>query len=273
MFIHAESVPGKTPIYDDDISLFVRLGTDYKNNYYEYEIPLKVTPAGYYDGTIDEEAPDRYIVWPEDNDLDLEFELLQLVKQSRNDLMRAGNPNVSLTRLYTLMDGERKVSVMGNPNLSNVQTIMIGVRNPKKVSDTDSDDGLLKCAEVWVNELRLTNFDEKGGWAANARITAKLADFGSVTFAGATSKPGFGAINQKVSERQKEEINRIDISSNLELGKFFPEKLNVRIPLYIGYSQNVKNPEYNPLDPDIPFKVALSDPTLSQEYKDKLIEY
>ncbi len=270
MFIHAEEVSGGSTLEDGDISVFVRMGTDYKNNYYEYEIPLTVTPAGYYDGTLDEEAPDRYIVWPEENDLNLEFELLQLVKQDRNDLIRAGDPNVSLTRLYTKYDGDRKVSVMGNPNLSNVQTIMIGVRNPKKVSQTDNDDGLEKCAEVWVNELRLTNFDEKGGWAANARITAKLADFGSVTVAGATSKPGFGAINQKVSERQKEEINRVDMSSNLELGKFFPEKLNVRIPMYVGYSQNVSNPEYNPLDPDIPFKVALSDPTLTEEYKDSI---
>lgn len=270
MFIHAESLPGEEELQDGDISLFVRLGTDYKNNYYEYEIPLSVTPDGFYDGTLDEEAPDRYLVWPEANDLNLPFEDLQEVKQNRNDLMRAGNPNISLTKLYTLMDGDRKVSIMGNPNLSNVQTIMVGIRNPKKATATDDDDGQPKCAEVWVNELRLTNFDEKGGWAANARITAKLADFGSVTVAGSTSKPGFGAINQKVSERQKEEINRVDVSSNLELGKFFPEKLNVRIPLYIGYSQNVSNPEYNPLDPDIPFKVALEDPNLSQEYKDSL---
>lgn len=270
MFIHAESVPGNTPIEDGDITLFVRLGTDYKNNYYEYEIPLSVTPAGFYDGTLDEQAADRYLVWPDANDLNLEFELLQLVKQNRNDKIRSGDPSVSITRIYSMQDGDRKVSVIGNPNLSNVQTIMVGVRNPKKVSLTDNDDGQPKCAEVWVNELRLTNFDEKGGWAANARITAKLADFGSVTMAGSTSKPGFGAINQKVSERQKEEINRYDISSNFELGKFFPEKLNVRIPMYIGYSENVSNPEYNPLDPDIPFKVSLADPSLTEEYKDSM---
>lgn len=270
MFIHAESVPGEQAIQDNDISVFVRLGTDYKNNYYEYEIPIKVTPPGRYDGSADEEAPDRYIVWPLENDLNLEFDLLQQVKQSRNDKIRYGDPNVSITRLYSMVDGENKISVMGNPNLSNVQTIMIGVRNPKKISANSTDDGQPKCVEVWVNELRLTNFDEKGGWAANARITAKLADFGSVTLAGSTSKPGFGAINQKVGERQKEEINRYDISSNFELGKFFPEKLNVRIPMYIGYSENVKNPEYNPLDPDIPFKVSLADPNLTKEYKDSI---
>ncbi|HNQ67082.1 MAG TPA: cell surface protein SprA [Bacteroidales bacterium] len=270
MFVHAESVPGEETVYDGDVSLFIRLGTDYKNNYYEYEIPLKITPPGNYDGDSDEEAPDRYIVWPEENNLDLDFELLQLVKQDRNDKMRAGDVNISLTRLYTMMDGDRKVSVMGNPNLSNVQTIMIGVRNPKKVSINDFDDGKPKCVEVWVNELRLTDFDEKGGWAANTRITTKLADFGSITVAGSTSKPGFGALNQKVGERQKSEINRYDISANFELGKFFPEKWNVKVPMYVSCSENVENPEYNPLDPDIPLKVSLSDPTLTEEYKDSI---
>ncbi len=270
MFIHAEAVPGEPPLYDDDLHLFIRLGTDYRNNYYEYQIPLKITPPGNYDGEDDLHAPDRYIVWPEENELDLEFFLLQEVKQIRNDEMRKANSTVSLNRLYSIMDGNNKVSVMGNPNLSNVRTIMIGIRNPKKQSVHDDDDGLCKSGEIWVNELRLTDFDNKGGWAANARVTAKLADLGSVTLAGSTSKPGFGAINQKVSERQIEEINRYDLSSNLELGKFFPERYNVRIPMYVGYSENVRNPEYNPLDPDIPFRVALSDPNITDAERDSI---
>ncbi len=264
MFIHAESIPTEASIYDDDLSVFIRLGSDYKNNYYEYEIPLKVTAPGRYEG-LDDQAPDRYLVWPEENNLNLPFEMLQEVKQMRNDEMRTLGSGVTLTRIFTMMDGNNKVSVMGNPNLANVRTIMIGVRNPKRSGVVTNDDGLPKSGEIWVNEMRLTDFDEKGGWAANARFTAKLADFGSVTVAGQTSKPGFGSIDQKLSERQKEEINRYDVSSNLELGKFFPEKLNIRIPLYMGYSENVKNPEYNPLDPDIPLSVALSDPTKTEE--------
>lgn len=269
MFIHSESLPGEETLNDYDLSVFVRLGSDYKNNYYEYEIPIKVTAPGRYDGK-DEYSADRYIVWPEENDLNLEFELLQKVKQLRNDDLRAGLNGVTLTRVYSMFDGKNKISVMGNPNLADVRTIMIGVRNPKKVSQSSDDDGFPKSGEIWVNELRLTDFDEKGGWAANARITTKLADFGSVTVAGATSKPGFGSISQKVSERQKEEIYRYDISSNLELGKFFPEKYNVRIPMYVGYSENISNPEYNPLDPDIPFSVAMRDPTLSDEEKQEI---
>jgi cell surface protein SprA len=263
MFIHAEAAPGYGDLKDNELNLFIRLGTDYKNNYYEYEIPLKVTPEGRYDGSDDEESPDRYAVWPSENDLDLYLEVLQNVKQTRNDRIREGDQNVSISKLFSMVDGNRKASVMGNPNLANVKTIMIGIRNPK-------NDGEPKSGEIWVNELRLSNFDEKGGWAANARITAKLADLGTLSIAGSTSKPGFGAINQKIGELQKEEINRYDISTNLELGKLFPERFNVRIPLYMSISENVINPEYNPLDPDIPFKVTLNDPNLTKEYKDSV---
>ena len=266
MFAHAEAVPNYPDIKDDDLTLFIRLGTDFKNNYYEYELPLKVTSPGYYDHS----DSDRELVWPIANNLDLNLEKLQDVKQERNDKLRDGNQDVALTRLYTILDNGRKISVMGNPNLANVKTILIGVRNPKKTSSNSSDDGLEKSGEIWVNELRLSEFDEKGGWAANARVTAKLADFGNLALAGSTSKPGFGAINQKLSELQTDDIYRYDLSSNFELGKFFPERLNIRIPLYMSLSENFANPQYNPLDPDVPFNKALSDPKLSKQYKDSM---
>ena len=226
MFVHVESLVDKPEIKDGDVSIFVRLGTDYKNNYYEYEVPLKVTPPGYYSGD-NEESPDRYVVWPEENDINILFEDLTKVKENRNELIRLGNQNVGLTKLYYEMNERGRISVMGNPNLSNVQTIMIGVRNPKQVTLNGADDGQPKSAEVWVNELRLTNFNEKGGWAATARATAKLADFGTVTLSGTTKKPGFGALNSTIKERLTEEIYQYDFSSSFEFGKFFPERFNV----------------------------------------------
>ncbi len=124
---------------------------------------------------------------------------------------------------------------------------MIGVRNP-----VGGKDNLPKSGEIWLNELRLTDFNEKGGWAANGRLTTKLADLGTFTFSGNTSTPGWGSIDTKVQERDKEQTLQYDLSSNLELGKFFPRKLGVSIPVYAGYSESIINPEYNPLDPDIP---------------------
>ena len=269
MFVHVESLVDKPEIKDGDVSIFVRLGTDYKNNYYEYEVPLMVTPPGYYSGD-NEESPDRYIVWPEENDINILFEDLTKVKENRNELIRLGNQNVGLTKLYYEMNERGRISVMGNPNLSNVQTIMIGVRNPKQVTLNGADDGQPKSAEVWVNELRLTNFNEKGGWAATARATAKLADFGTVTLSGTTKKPGFGALNSTIKERLTEEIYQYDFSSSFEFGKFFPERFNVRIPLYVAVSENVSNPEYDPLSPDVLMKNTLKNPDIPKEYKDSI---
>ena len=134
---------------------------------------------------------------------------------------------------------------------------MIGVRNPKKASIDSEDDGLPKCGEIWVNELRLTDFHERGGWAANARLTTRLADFGTVTLAGSMSTIGFGSIEKKVNERQKSNNYQYDISSNLELGKFFSEKHGVKIPMYIGFSEQVSNPQYNPLCDIIMYVISL----------------
>ncbi len=261
LFVHAEEMQGY-PINNNDLFLFVRLGSDYQNNYYEYEIPLKLTPYGTYK---DESEEDRKKVWPEANNIDLLFDDLSEVKQHRNDQIRRGNPNVNFTTIYyENIAGGRRIAVVGNPNLSNIKTVMIGIRNRSKNNNNLPDDGLPKCIEVWVNELRLADFVEKGGWAANLRTTTRLADFGSVNVSGSTSRNGFGSIEKKLNERQKEDIYSYDVSSNLELGKFFPEKAKISIPMFVGYNEMVSTPQYNPLDPDIPLKVSLKDATKSE---------
>jgi cell surface protein SprA len=142
--------------------------------------------------------------------------------------------------------------------MSNVKVIMIGVRNPIKTRSRSADDGQPKYAEVWVNELRLSDFIENGGWAANAHLQARLADLGTVDLVGQASTPGWGSIEKKVNERSKEEVLKYDLSSSIELGKFFPEKAGVRLPVYVGYSETRIRPQYNPLDPDILLTDALN---------------
>jgi len=248
LFVHAE--PLETQILkDEDLRIFVRLGTDYRDNYYEYEIPLKTSIPG---------DNDRYDVWPEENNVEIILNDLIQVKQTRNDEMHKANSAITINSVFSVYDGKIRMSVSGNPNLSNVRTIMIGVRNPSKSNNVISvDDGMPKSGEIWVNELRLSDFKEDGGWAARARLSTRLADFGTVNLAGSMSTPGFGSIEKKVNERSKEEIIEYDLSTNLDLGKFFPEKSKISIPLYAGYSEGFINPEYNPLDPDVPLQVAL----------------
>ena len=238
MFVHAEAGPDGLPLNDNEVTCFIRLGSDFNENYYEYEVPLKVTP--FFTGVPDE-------IWPTENEIDLEFTSLQNVKLARP----AGYP--AFLEFSQMEDG-RRVTVKGNPNLANVITIMIGVRNPLRDNNPfigNADDGLAKCATVWVNELRLTDFDEPGGWAAVARMNATLADFGNVAVAANMSTPGWGGIEQRVLERQRATIRGIDANATLQLGKFFPENFGVQLPLYIGYSETVTTPQFDPLTPDI----------------------
>ncbi len=257
MFAHAEAIAGN-PLEDGELTAFIRLGSDYTGNFYEYEVPLKLTPFAKYDK---ENEADKHVVWPNQNLFDIDLSIFQDVKQARNNAMRSGGSEVELSSVYTITDSRgNRVSVAGNPNLANIRTIMIGVRNP-----IGGNDNLPKSGEIWLNELRLTDFNEKGGWAANGRLTTKLADLGTFTFSGNTSTPGWGSIDTKVQERDQEQALQYDLSSNIELGKFFPAKLGVSIPVYAGYSESVINPEYNPLDPDIPLKVALENADTREE--------
>lgn len=261
MYVHAEALIGEEDLLDDyDICLFVRIGSDFTDNYYEYEIPLIKTPAGLYISNDDDKtAPDRYIVWPTENELNLSLNDLLDVKLQRNLAMADPNSNISFATPYVVFDGKNTIKVVGNPNLSNVKVMMIGVRNPKREYNLyTSDDGSTKSAEIWVNELRLTDFNGSGGYAANARFNANLADFASVTLSGYMHTPGFGGIEKRVNERYTDQTIEYDFTSQVQLGKFFPRDYGVSLPLYVGFSQSTSNPEYNPFDPDIKFQDALS---------------
>ncbi|MCK5820715.1 MAG: cell surface protein SprA [Bacteroidales bacterium] len=270
MHVHAEAF-NENELFDGDLRAFIRIGSDYTQNYYEYEVPLTLTPHLQPPSKYDQDnILDRDLVWPESNAIDIILDVLQQAKQERNDLMRMANSSITLTSSYFFYDGHNRITIKGNPSLSNVKTIMIGVRNPSQNENDMPDDGQSKSGMVWMNELRLTDFNEDGGWAANARFTAVLADFGRISMSGGTSNPGFGSIDRKVQERSKEEVFQYDISSTLQLGRFFPKKAGVNVPVYMGYSETRRNPQYNPLDPDILLQAAL-DNTQSKQERDSIL--
>jgi cell surface protein SprA len=270
MFVHAEESDPTIPLDDNDLSLFIRMGTDYDNNYYEYEVPLKVTPQGTYNTENTSNEADRLIVWPEANNIDLQFSKLTDMKILRNSKLSDPNSGVQIIKPYEQSDGNNTMRVKGNPNIANVRVFMIGIRNSKQSPLTVDDDGLAKCAEIWVNELRMTDFDNEGGWATKARVTTQIADLGNVTLSGDYSTPGFGSIEQKLNDRQQETRRSYDLSTNVELGKFIPEKIGISIPMYYNVSEGVVTPRYNPLDPDLELKDLLENEILSQAERDSI---
>ena len=259
MFVHVESGGDFDDLQDGDLSIFVRLGSDYNGNYYEYEVPMRVSEWG---AVLPED------IWPADNNIDLAFEDLKTLKLARNAAMET-DPTLSLTNKYSVITPEgTTLSVVGAPNISNVRTLIIGVRNSKKRTATDGDDGLDKCAEIWVNELRLSDFDNRGGWAATATASAKLADFANVNNF-MMSTIGFGSIDQTVNERNKFAERSYGVQSNINLDKVLPSELGVKLPMFFSFSENFKSPQFNPLDPDIEFNRALAE-TNSQAERDSL---
>jgi len=265
MFSHAEAVPGNSALKNGDLRLFIRLGSDFTENYYEYEIPLAVTPRGSYNGG---DVNAQNIVWPSSNDLDLNFSKLISAKQVRD--IDINNKTANLTTRFQVGDGNNNIYIIGNPNLGGITTIMIGVRNPKRQAGNNTDDGLPKCGNVWVDELRLSGFNESGGWASLGRVKQDLADLGSVSLSGNYSTPGWGAIDQTMAQRQLSTNFGYDLSSSFELSKFTPAKLGLKIPMYAGISENYIIPEYNPLDPDINLKSVLNDPSIPKSQRDSL---
>jgi len=249
MYVHGEALEGEqSSIKDGDVSVFMRLGSDYTQNYYEYEVPLKLTEAGTYSsGGLT--SADRYKVWPEENNFAIDLKKLVAIKQDRDELV-AKKKGFESYQVFSIADGKNKVSIKGNPSIGSVKTIMIGIRNKKRSSTNLNDDGQKKSLIVWLDELRLSDFNEKGGWAASASTQINMADFAVVSLDGKLVMPGFGGVDERIFERSQNEVSLLNATSSIALNKFFPEKLGLQLPFYAGWSQMTSTPLYDPLSTD-----------------------
>ena len=249
MYIHAENNI-KTPnsIKDQDLNAVIRIGTDFVSNYYEIRIPLYLTPLT--SNSLDPNT-DAYndLLWKAINNLNVDLTVLPKLKQQRNLL---GPPTTIFSRLQS---NGQTYSILGDPNLGEIKGILIAVQNANNPN---------ACGEIWVNELRLSAINEKGGWGAMARMDMTLADLGTVTGSLAAHSNGFGTLEQRADERYKDDMTQFDMAANLELGKLLPKKAAISIPVFASYSQIVSKPLYDPYDLDIKLKDKLSASPASQ---------
>lgn len=230
MFLHAEPIM-INGVSDDELTAIIRLGTDLNDNFYQLELPLKLSPNG---SLIPSD------VWPEANNLNATLELLGKTKLDRdvanapiNELYPAagtGNPN------------ELVVRVKGNPTLAAVRTIMLGVRNNALVD---------KSAEIWFNELRSSGFDNKGGWAAVVSADANFADIANVSLTGRMQTIGFGNVEDRVSQRSLNETKQYDVSTSINLGKMMPKKWGIQLPMSYSIGEQFIDPKFDPQYQDV----------------------
>jgi cell surface protein SprA len=232
MFFHADSEDAQ----DGELTAFIRMGTDYTDNYYEIEVPLLITPKG---------TRDPRQIWPLENELDIAIKEIVGVKVSRD------NERVPLNLAYSQDVRQYKVTVVGRPELSLVQGMIIGIRNP------GSTGGASKSICIWANELRVTGFIESAGWAANGVLNMQLADVATISTSIRHNSVGFGGLETRLSQRSLESATQYDISTNVNVEKLLPEGLNVTIPMYASVEKITVKPQYDPLNPDVPLNLAL----------------
>ncbi len=240
LFVHGELYPGSNfATEDNELSVFIRFGTDFTQNYYEVEVPLNITPLGV--GT-----EDRDLIWPIDNEIEVEFQKLVDLKGERAPSF------LELGRIYTDSIDGQAISVRGRPDLSDVRVIMLGIRNIPEDHDANGNPiGDPKSICVWLDELRMTGFDETAGWAALGSVKTKLADLATVNLSGKHEHFGFGSLGQNFNARARENTSSYDISSTVLLDKFLPKKMGVSLPMYVSTDKTLVSPEYDPLNPDV----------------------
>ncbi|RKR09500.1 protein involved in gliding motility SprA [Flavobacterium sp. 90] len=264
MFLHAESLPSEATLQDDEMVGFIRFGNDFTQNFYQVEIPLKVTRTG-GSCTI---SPDQ--VWMEENNIDLALELLTSMKIKAMSLDPA-SPKRDINGIYYPDndpdspggDGDSRLvlGIKGNPNFGLVRNLMVGVKSRVDHKDIKG--------EVWFNELRLADLENKGGMAAILNIDTNMADFATVSATGKKSTIGFGSLEQGANERSREDIQQYNIVTNLNLGQLLPHKWGINLPFNYAIGEEVITPEYDPFNQDIKLDQLIRE-TTDQAEKDNI---
>ncbi len=263
MWVHAEApVDDVHNLRNGQLSLFIRLGSDVKANYYEYEVPLELTPAGKYEDT----PSARQTVWPASNFFDINLQSLVDLKVERNRQKREEASGVGYATRFTARDPENehnRMAVLGNPSLSDVRVMLIGIRN---------NSSTVKSGTVWVNELKVTEFNEEGGWAAKANVNLNLSDIATLNFGAHVETAGFGSVDQALNERRLDDYQQYNVAVQGDLGRFLPEKAKLTAPIYYSVSKEKTTPKYNPLDQDVKLKDAL-DAAADKAERDSINNY
>ncbi|WP_339838704.1 cell surface protein SprA [uncultured Maribacter sp.] len=263
MFMHAEKIVDSdyadtsTPLVG-----FLRMGTDFSQNFYQIELPLEFTP---FDAVSDTE------IWPEANEMNIALSDLNKVKSlwiSDGDLSEVrffeveNGEVIPVNEFDVRTPGRIRIGIKGNPSLGSIRTIMVGVKN---------QDNLPARGEVWFNELRLAGLDNNGGWAAIAAIDANIADFANISATGSKSTSGFGSIDQMPNERAREDAISYDVVTNVNVGQLLPKQWGIQLPFNYGISEQVITPEFDPVYDDLKLEDRIAAES-TQEGKDEVLE-
>lgn len=264
MFMHAEEGDRGT-LVDGDMVGFIRMGNDFTQNFYQIEVPLALST-----GAVTPEG-----IWPDVNEINLDLSTLEQIKSrgiSDGTLANedptfydvVGDDIMEVDQFDPHTIGQQRVAIKGNPNFGDIRVLMVGIKNASGSSKEI-------CGEVWFNELRLSDLDNEGGWAAVASMDTKIADFMSISATGRQSTTGFGSVEQRPNERSREDIRQYDIVTNVNLGQLLPKKWGIQLPFNYGIGEELITPEYDQYYRDLKLDSRL-EAAESDEQRETILE-
>ncbi|MEY3419873.1 MAG: hypothetical protein RIR48_153, partial [Bacteroidota bacterium] len=250
MFVHAERAFDGPEIENRRLALVLRIGKDFDNsnntnvkakganNYYEYILPLTMSTPG---------VQTQENIWPDKNYINIPLDSLLELKRFR--ILNNIHVRDTVQMVINPEKGDM-IRMIGNPSLGAVKVFQVALKN----LDTDK----LINGEVWINELRVTGFDESGGAAGIGKVQLQMADLGEINMSGNYSSIGFGALDKRLMERNREETIQYDIAANIDAGKLLPPGLKISAPVYAQYQKTFITPQFDPFDQDIEVGEKLS---------------
>jgi cell surface protein SprA len=274
MFMHAEGLDGAS-LDPGELVGFIRMGNDFNQNFYEIQVPL--LPTDFAEGTIEER------IWPALNEINIPLEFLQKIKALGISAGTLGNDTPTY---YNVVDGaldetplvdgnvpfndilssgkQQRIGIQGNPNFGNVRVLMVGLKNTGS-----SINNPTACGEVWFNELRMSDLENEGGWAAVLSMDSNIADFADVSATGRRSTIGFGGIEQTPNQRSREDIQQYDFVTNIQLGQLLPKDWGVQIPFNYAQSEELVTPQFDQFYNDLTLESRL-DAAANQEEEEHI---
>ncbi|KGO94081.1 SprA protein [Flavobacterium subsaxonicum WB 4.1-42 = DSM 21790] len=280
MFLHAEALPSdadsdlpeNNALVNDEIKGFLRFGNDFTDNFYQIEKRLQVSA---FNSSTEEQ------VWPEDNEILVSLAALTKLKLMVINGTVPVEPDangVYFVNAHDVLDStlseDMVIGIKGNPNFGYVRTLMVGVKNGTGEAGAPAARHIR--GEVWFNELRLSDMDNKGGMAAVASMDTNFADFATLSAAGNFSTIGFGTIEQSPNERSREDTQQYSIVTNVSLGKLLPKDWHINLPFNYSVGETTITPEYDPFYQDVTLDQVIAEATTQQEkdnVKNRAIDY
>lgn len=260
MFLHAEAQDGQT-LQEGELTAFIRMGNDFTQNFYQIEVPL--LPTDLVDGNLSIEER----IWPAVNEINISLDILQDIKSQGifDQTLSNEDPtfynvidgvlnDTPVAEFSPLATGQQRVAIKGNPNFGDIRVLMVGVKN-------SGITGTPACGEVWFNELRMSDLENEGGWAAVVSMDSNIADFADISATGRRSTIGFGGLEQSPNERSREDVKQYDVVTNVQLGQLLPKKWGIQLPFNYSQSEEIITPQFDEYYRDIELQTQLDNTT------------